>query len=60
MNRKSDPLAGWTCEGQTCLTDLVEDEHIAGSMPADEAENEAARQEFYARLRNRKEDQAWP
>lgn len=47
---KARDLENWTCQGQTDLTELVDNEHIAGSMPADEAENEAARQRFYATL----------
>lgn len=46
--------ADWFCEGQTDLTDLVEDEHIRGSMPADDAEREAARQAWYQHLRERR------
>ena len=41
------------CEGQTDLTTLVGVEHIPGSMPASDAEREAARQAFYQQLRER-------
>jgi hypothetical protein len=41
----------WFCEGQTDLTDLVEDEYIPGSMPPDEATRAHRRQEFYDLLR---------
>ena len=35
------------CPGQTDLTDLVDTEHIPGSMPASDRERDAARQAFY-------------
>jgi hypothetical protein len=38
------------CEGQLDLTDLVDDEHIAGSMHADETIREQQRQAWYQQL----------
>ncbi len=49
LNRK---LEGWTCTDQMDLTDLVEAEHIPGSMPAGERERDAARTAFYQDLIN--------
>lgn len=40
-------MSDWTCPGQTDLTDLVDTEHIPGSMPASDRERDAARQAFY-------------
>lgn len=40
-------IGDWTCEGQGDLTDLVDVEHIPGSMPAGDAERDAARDAFY-------------
>jgi hypothetical protein len=48
----------WFCEGQSDLTDLVDTEHITGSMPADEGAREQQRQEFYAHLRGRPHGQS--
>ncbi len=50
-----DPkLTGWTCEGQTDLTEITGTEHIAGSMPADEDEMDAERERFYEVMRERR------
>lgn len=43
-------LGEWVCEGQGDLTDLVGVEHIAGSMPAADADRLAAREAFYDAL----------
>lgn len=53
MKTKRELPSDWFCEGQGDLTDLVGDEHIHGSMPADDNEREAARQAWYQRLRER-------
>lgn len=48
MNEPSQPLPG-----QLDLTELVDDEHICGSMPAGAEEVALARAAFYAQLRAR-------
>ncbi len=50
MNSTKD-IGDWVCEGQTDLTDLVGVEHIPGSMPAADADRDAAREAFYQALR---------
>lgn len=50
MSRELPP---WTCEGQLDLTDLVDDEHITGSMSADERIREQQRQAWYQQLIDR-------
>jgi hypothetical protein len=50
---KQARLEGWSCQDQSDLTELTDTEHIAGSMPASDAEREAAREIFYEQLRER-------
>lgn len=43
-------ISTWTCPGQSDLTEIVETEHISGSVPAGTAEALAARLAFYQEL----------
>ncbi len=57
MPPREHDLGDWFCAGQTDLTELVEVEHIAGSMPAADADREAARRQFYESLKKKMGEQ---